>query len=418
MFPEQDPRAARPLRPMRKCDSTTGLVRYATALPELYSMSYGSAARGFCKTAVQPNFAWLGTMPMPQANLQRPWEDVCVNCIHTRHLDEREKKNNQTERRNLPFSCIAWEPDGSQLICAAEQCLGRYEDVTFAYDRHIKSLKSPAKCLKWLTTVSCFLVGDEAGAVTLWSKAFSAKMTWQVQSGPVTDVGLGPHDFKFAASSEDKDHSLVIFDTDKKEPDRIIAAHDGPALTVDWHPASSLVASGGEDKMLKVWDARADGPAIVCRPQEGRVSRVRWNPNGNWLAVGGGDSSIKIYDIRKFDVMCQMLGHKKEITSLAWHPVHETMLVSGCNEGALMHWLVGYTHPIASIMKAHKDKVADISWHPSCHVLSSCGFQDQRIKFWMRLDPGVDPSDPVTFRLPGTAEQFQVPRPVVPRYGP
>jgi WD40 repeat protein len=69
--------------------------------------------------------------------------------------------------------------------------------------------------------------------------------------------------------------------------------------------------------------------------------QVSFNRNGWWLLTAGHDSMIKMWDLRVGGVreLMTLRGHRKEITSLAWHPVHETLLASGDREGVLMYWI-------------------------------------------------------------------------------
>ena len=34
-------------------------------------------------------------------------------------------------------------------------------------------------------------------------------------------------------------------------------------------------------------------------------------------------------------------GHKKEVTSISWHPFHERLFCSGGHDGDIMYWTVG-----------------------------------------------------------------------------
>ena len=54
---------------------------------------------------------------------------------------------------------------------------------------------------------------------------------------------------------------------------------------------------------------------------------VKWNSNGNWLLTASRDHLLKIFDIRKTKEELQTFrGHKKDVTTAAWHPVHEGKL--------------------------------------------------------------------------------------------
>lgn len=65
------------------------------------------------------------------------------------------------------------------------------------------------------------------------------------------------------------------------------------------------------------------------------------NDNGNWLITGSRDQLIKLYDIRAMRELCSLKGHHKEITSLAWHPLHESVFASGGMDGTLIYWNIG-----------------------------------------------------------------------------
>jgi polyadenylation factor subunit 2 len=72
----------------------------------------------------------------------------------------------------------------------------------------------------------------------------------------------------------------------------------------------------------------------------------RFNPvNGNYLATGSKDFNVKLFDLRMMaEVECYK-GHNREIVTLAWHPVHEKILVSGAYQGSMIFWHVG--HPVS-----------------------------------------------------------------------
>ena len=50
---------------------------------------------------------------------------------------------------------------------------------------------------------------------------------------------------------------------------------------------------------------------------------------------------MKVFDVRVLRELENFRGHAKEITSLAWHPHHETLLTSGGFDGSIMYWIVG-----------------------------------------------------------------------------
>lgn len=69
---------------------------------------------------------------------------------------------------------------------------------------------------------------------------------------------------------------------------------------------------------------------------------VKWNNNGNWFVTASRDHLLKLFDIRNVNTEVQVFrGHKKEASSVAWHPIHEGLFCSGGSDGAILFWHVG-----------------------------------------------------------------------------
>ena len=89
--------------------------------------------------------------------------------------------------------------------------------------------------------------------------------------------------------------------------------------------------------------------------------------------------------------LCSLKGHHKEVTSIAWHPVYETVFASGGMDGTLIYWNIGpkgSEEPAAKIPYAHDMAIWDMKWHPAGHLLAT-GSNDRQTKFWARNRPGT-----------------------------
>ncbi|KAI8334412.1 WD40-repeat-containing domain protein [Chlamydoabsidia padenii] len=144
-------------------------------------------------------------------------------------------------------------------------------------------------------TMKCWDLRDARGG---------AKFRFEGKSESVRDVQFNPMvNHEFAAAFE----TGTIQKWDMRNPkalyDRKVSAHNGPCLTVDWHPTGRTVASGGRDKTIKVWDMNADNrrPLYTMRTMAS-VSRVQWRPGyDNEIASCAllTDQRIHVWDIRR-----------------------------------------------------------------------------------------------------------------------
>ncbi len=90
--------------------------------------------------------------------------------------------------------------------------------------------------------------------------------------------------------------------------------------------------------------------------------------------------------------LCSLKGHHKEITSLAWHPLYESVFASGGMDGTLIFWNIGpkgSEEPGAKVPFAHDMAIWDMKWHPAGHLLAT-GSNDRQTKFWARNRFGSD----------------------------
>lgn len=94
-------------------------------------------------------------------------------------------------------------------------------------------------------------------------------------------------------------------------------------------------------------------------------------------------------------------GHEKDISTLAWHPVHPALISTGGADGALNHYLLdeiesdhflskGATtiiQPAHAISYAHEFAIWSMEYHPMGHILCT-GSNDRITRFWVRPRPG------------------------------
>ena len=164
---------------------------------------------------------------------------------------------------------------------------------------------------------------------------------------------------------------------------------------------------------MKLWDAKSGKAAATIHAHKNQVGCLKWNANGNWLASGCRGQQLKVFDIRTLREVDTFRGHQKEITSVTWHPHHETLLTSGGFDGTILYWIVGRgadddededgnnskrqahsesTGPCAEIRGGHEAAIWSLAWHTAGHILCS-GSNDNTSKFWCRNRPGEVPRD-------------------------
>lgn len=138
------------------------------------------------------------------------------------------------------------------------------------------------------------------------------------------------------------------------------------------------------------------------------------------VATASRDQLVKVYDIRAMKEFATLRGHKKEVccesrllimssvlshglergllvrvyspychlAAVAWHPIHQDLLVSGGSEGSIIHWSLPDPAPKESLEFAHDSNVWSLAYHPLGHLLVSAS-NDHTTRFWSRSRPGM-----------------------------
>ncbi|CAB4061986.1 PFS2 [Lepeophtheirus salmonis] len=245
----------------------------------------------------------------------------------------------------MPHITLAWTPEGRRLITGASSGeFTLWNGLTFNFETILQAHDSPVRAMEWSHT----------------------------HKEAVRSVSFSPTDAKFATSSDDG--TVRIWDFYSCTEEKVLRGHGADVKSVDWHPTKGLLASGSKDSQqpIKIWEPRTGQVLATLHAHKNTVMSVQWNKNGNWLLTASRDHLIKLFDIRNTKEEIQVFrGHKKEASTVAWHPVHESLFASGGSDGAIMFWNVGAEKEVGVIEQAHESIIWSLAWHPVGHILCS-----------------------------------------------
>ncbi|CAL1263888.1 unnamed protein product [Larinioides sclopetarius] len=253
---------------------------------------------------------------------------------------------------------------------------------------YIEAHDSPVRCMVWSHNDVWMVTGDHAGYVKYWQSNMNNVKMFQAHKEPLRGISFCPLDTKFVTCSDDG--TVRIWDFLRCLEEKILRGHGADVKCVDWHPQKSLIVSGSKDSQqpIKLWDPKSGQSLATVHAHKNTVMDTKWNKNGNWLLTASRDHLIKLFDIRNMSQEMQTFrGHKKEATTLAWHPIHEGLFTSGGSDGCVMFWVVGADKEVGCMEQAHDSCVWSLAWHPLGHILCS-GSNDHSSKFWTRNRPG------------------------------
>ncbi|CAJ0963615.1 unnamed protein product, partial [Mesorhabditis belari] len=335
------------------------------------------------RRAAQPDELYQNTPLPPAATPDKP-----IDCVNTKFVRAAMNKV------KCPVYTLAWTPEGKRLITGASTGeFTLWNGVAFNFETILQAHDVPIRSMSWSHNGHWLISGDGGGFIKYWQPNMNnVHMFLAHKDEAVRGLRFGPNDAKFVSGSEDA--TAKIWDFARFTEEATLRGHGSEIRCVDWHPSKALIVSGSKDTQqpVKLWDAMSGKCVSTLQHHKSSVMSVEFNQNGNWLLTASRDQLVKMYDIRTMKVMRNFRGHKKEVTSLAWHPVHEGLFVTGGGDGSIAYWLVDHEKEIALLENAHDQAIWCMKWHPLGHILAT-GSNDNNTKFWARNRPGDTQED-------------------------
>ncbi|XP_011301530.1 uncharacterized protein Wdr33 [Fopius arisanus] len=330
------------------------------------------------RRALQPDVMYYPDLLPPPSYVDNP-----INAVTTRFV------KTATNKMRCPIFCMAWTPEGRRLVTGASSGeFTLWNGLTFNFETILQAHDSPVRTMVWSHNESWMVTGDHAGYVKYWQSNMNNVKMFQAHKEAIRGLSFSPTDHKLATCSDDG--TVRIWDFLRCHEERILRGHGADVKCVHWHPQKSLVISGSKDNQqpVKLWDPKTGQSLATLHAHKSTVMDVKWNENGNWLVTASRDHLLKLFDLRNLSQEVQTFrGHKKEASSVAWHPSHEGLFCSGGSDGAILFWHVGADKEVGAIEQAHDSIVWTLAWHPLGHILCS-GSNDHTSKFWTRNRPG------------------------------
>ncbi|XP_039067099.1 chromatin assembly factor 1 subunit FAS2-like [Hibiscus syriacus] len=157
-----------------------------------------------------------------------------------------------------------------------------------------------------------------------------------------------------------------------------------PVLTLDLHPISGLLATGGADFDINIWvinSGQVQKKLPTASYQNSlsyhgsAVNALRFSPSGEQLASGADGGELIIWKLhttetgQSWKVFKSLLFHRKDVLDLQWS-TDGSFLISGSVDNSCIIWDVnkGSVH---QILDGHFHYVQGVAWDPLSKYIAS-----------------------------------------------
>lgn len=309
---------------------------------------------------------------------------------------------------------VKWTPEGRRLVVAAYS--GEFtiwNGMTFNFETIMQAHDSPILTLQYSHNDEWLISGDQQGVIKYWQPNFNNVNKINGHTSGIRDIAFSPNDSKFLSCGDDSSLKIWNFQTGKEE--RSLTGHHWDVKTADWHPNLGLIVSGSKDNLVKLWDPRQSEAITTLLGFKHTVTRCRFQLAGTnrLLASASRDRSCRIFDLRTMKDILVLRDHETDLSCVAWHPIHASMLTTAAYNGSMNHYVLDSYIPVDSkdsklntsnpgsleaihkIPYAHEKGIHALEYHPLGHLLCSAG-SDKTARFWCRARP----NDPASYNDP------------------
>ncbi|KAJ4715286.1 Chromatin assembly factor 1 subunit FAS2 [Melia azedarach] len=157
-----------------------------------------------------------------------------------------------------------------------------------------------------------------------------------------------------------------------------------PVLTLDFHPVSGLLATGGADYDIKLWliSSSEEQKKIPTASYQSSlayhgsaVNILRFSPSGEQLASGADGGELIIWKLHAMEtgqawkVLKSLSFHRKDVLDLEWS-TDGAFLISGSVDNSCIIWDVN-KGSVVQMLDAHFHYVQGVAWDPLSKYVAS-----------------------------------------------
>ncbi|CAL5223055.1 g5512 [Coccomyxa viridis] len=194
---------------------------------------------------------------------------------------------------------VALSPNDMKFVTASDDSTLKVWDFkSMKPERTLTGHGGDVKACDWHPTKSAIASGSKDATVKLWdARAGDACLsTLELHKGPITQVQWNLNGNWLLSSS--RDQQLVVFDARMMRKLAVFRGHQADVTCAAWHPwHEDLCVSGSYDGNILHWlvSHPSEPQAEIKGAHEGALLSLAWHPAGHLLASGGQDARTRFW---------------------------------------------------------------------------------------------------------------------------
>jgi len=213
---------------------------------------------------------------------------------------------------------------------------------------------------------------------------------YEIRRGRITSLAMSSDNTLLAAG--DSRGFVHLWNIGNKEKKYKVKCHLRKVTALSFSPDSTILASGGDDQKINILDLRSGTKLARLEGHDDTINSLAFTPNGRHLISASNDLSIRWWDANvgrekkaiqesADKLICMTLSLDGSVVALSTVDIHIDLVRKRRRDVRRIKVRNTVTGEEIRVLEGHKKDVTTLAFHPDKRFLAS-GSVDNTIRIW------------------------------------